>query len=154
MNQLSAVDMQLADEVQVLLLLSSLPDSWETLVVTLSNSAPGMKLTMPMVNDALSNEEARRKDMGSDQTEALVSEQRGRQHEKNQGWRRGRSKIRGKFKDGKKTYKFLHCGIEDHLKKNYRKLQMEQRHDNNQPKKNDAKTLVVTMVDVTICSGH
>ena len=33
-NQLSAVDMQLGDEIQTILLLSSLFDSWETLVVT------------------------------------------------------------------------------------------------------------------------
>jgi hypothetical protein len=39
----------LDDEVQVLLMLSSLPDSWETLVVSLSNSAPNDVMTMVMV---------------------------------------------------------------------------------------------------------
>ena len=55
-NQLSAVELQLGDEEQALLLLSSLPDSWETLVVSLSNSAPNGRLTMSMVKDALFNE--------------------------------------------------------------------------------------------------
>ena len=91
-NQLSAVDMQLGDEVQALLLLSSLPDSWETLVVTLSNSAPGGKVTMPMVKDSMSNEESRRKDVGSEQTEAFVTETRGR-HQGRDG-ERGRSTSR------------------------------------------------------------
>ena len=39
-NQLATIDMKLDDELQALLLLSSLPESWDTLVVTLSNSTP------------------------------------------------------------------------------------------------------------------
>ena len=57
-NQLSASGWILKDEEQAILLLSPLPDSWETLVVTLSNSAPNGKVTMQMVTDALMNEEA------------------------------------------------------------------------------------------------
>ena len=49
------------DELQVLLHLSSLPDSWETLVVSLSNSAPNGVLQLAMVRDSLFNEETRRK---------------------------------------------------------------------------------------------
>ena len=67
---------------------------------------------------------------------------------------RGIRKSRGRSKDGKKTYKCFHCGIEGHLKKNYRKLQREQGQGNNQPKKNDAETLVVTTVYVAISSGQ
>ncbi|VFQ64792.1 unnamed protein product [Cuscuta campestris] len=37
------------DELQALLLLSSVPDSWDTLVVSLSNSAPDGNMTMEMV---------------------------------------------------------------------------------------------------------
>ncbi|GFY81184.1 hypothetical protein Acr_01g0009930 [Actinidia rufa] len=65
------------DEMQALLLLSSLLENWETLVVSLSNSAPNGKLTTSMVMDALFNEEARRREMGTiDQSESqsLVSE--------------------------------------------------------------------------------
>ena len=97
-NQLTSVDLQFDDEMQALLLLSSLPESWETLVVSLSNSAPNGKLTTSMVMDALFNEEARRREMGSiDQSEsqALVSEgsrKRGRGQEK--GHHRGTGKGR------------------------------------------------------------
>lgn len=62
-------------------LLSSLPDDWETLMVSLSNSAPNGKLTMSMVKDVLFNEEARRKEMGTtihNGTQALVGKGRGR----------------------------------------------------------------------------
>ena len=54
------------DELQALLLLSSLPNSWETLVVPLSNSAPNGVLQVAMVKDSLLNEETRRKDLGKD----------------------------------------------------------------------------------------
>ena len=53
--------------------------SWDTLVISLSNSAPNGKLTMDMVKDSLFNEEARRKEQGiSSETEALVTENMGR----------------------------------------------------------------------------
>ena len=40
MNQITALEAHLADEVFALLLLGSLPHSWETLVVTLGNAGP------------------------------------------------------------------------------------------------------------------
>ena len=39
-NQLASMKIAFDDELQALMLLSSLPESWETLVVTVSNSAP------------------------------------------------------------------------------------------------------------------
>jgi hypothetical protein len=56
LNDLSTMKLALDDEVQALLLLSSLPDSWETLVVSLSNSAPSGVITMSMVKDNMFNE--------------------------------------------------------------------------------------------------
>ena len=55
----------LADEVLTLLLLGSLSDSWEALVVTLVNAEPqGKHLTLEQKSSLL-NEEARRKDIES-----------------------------------------------------------------------------------------
>ncbi|KAE8672557.1 hypothetical protein F3Y22_tig00111837pilonHSYRG00278 [Hibiscus syriacus] len=48
-----------------LLLFSSLPESWDTLVVTLSNSAPEGKLTMNTVSDSLLDDEIRRMKRGN-----------------------------------------------------------------------------------------
>jgi hypothetical protein len=62
LNDLSTMKLALDDEVQALLLLSSLPDSWEALVVFLSNLAPSGVITMGMVKDSIFNEEARRKE--------------------------------------------------------------------------------------------
>ena len=46
-NQTTSLEVPLADEVLALLLLRSLPDSWETLVVALGNTEPeGMILSL------------------------------------------------------------------------------------------------------------
>ena len=74
MNQLPLVELKVGDEEQAMLILSSLPDSWDTLVVSLGNSAPGSKLTMVMVKNALSNEEAKRNETGTDQADAFIAE--------------------------------------------------------------------------------
>lgn len=77
-NQLGVIEMSLNDEMHALLVLSSMSDSWETLMVSFSNSAPNSKLTMAIVKDPLFYEEARRTDAGTDQAHALVVENRGR----------------------------------------------------------------------------
>ena len=63
-NKLVAMKMNSNDEMQASLLLSSLPDSWGTLVVIVSNSTPNGNLTMESVKDILLNEEAIRKEKG------------------------------------------------------------------------------------------
>ena len=71
--------LNLEDEIQALLLLSSLPNSWETLVVSLSNSTPEGKITMQMVKDSIHNEETRQKEQGLNfETQEVVAENRGR----------------------------------------------------------------------------
>ncbi|KAL5794502.1 hypothetical protein ACOSP7_003096 [Xanthoceras sorbifolium] len=79
-DQLNSMKMTVDDELQALLMLSSLPKSWDTLVVSVSNSAPDGKLTMDMVKDRMLNEESRRKDEGhTPENEALVTEKQGKQ---------------------------------------------------------------------------
>ncbi|CAH9079859.1 unnamed protein product [Cuscuta europaea] len=151
--------MPLGDEMQSLLLLSSLPDSWETLVVTLSNSAPNGKLTMSVVKDALFNEEARRKDMSTDQTHALVTENRGRSQGKQQRNSRGkwqsRGKSRGRSSDGRKpSYTCHHCGIEGHMKKNCYKLLEERGKSNSQAKNKGGEALITISGDVAYCTSN
>ena len=62
-NQMVTMKLIIEDELQALLLMSSLLDNWETLVVLLSNSAPNGVLQLAMVKDSLFNEETRRKDV-------------------------------------------------------------------------------------------
>jgi hypothetical protein len=74
-NQLSAIKINFEDEVQALLLLSSMPDSWNMLVVSVSNSAPDGKLMLEMVKNSMLNEEARKKEKGdASSSDAYVKE--------------------------------------------------------------------------------
>ena len=70
----------LDEELQVLFLLSSFPESWETLMVSLSNSAPNGVVSMEQVSVSLLNEEMKRRDSMTSigESQALVSEIRGR----------------------------------------------------------------------------
>ena len=120
-NQLNSVEMTFDNEVQALLLLSSLPDSWETLVVSLGNSALNGKLTMELVKDALFSEEARRKEMETydhSGSQALITE-RGRGSSWNNG--RGQGKSKG---EGRKIICF-YCDQEGHIKRNCPKYKAE-----------------------------
>ncbi|KAA8532769.1 hypothetical protein F0562_032802 [Nyssa sinensis] len=143
-NQLATMKMVIEDELQALLLLSSLPDSWETLVVTMSNSAPDGKLSMGQVSSSLFNEETRRKLAGTDNAQALVSENRGRSKNrghKEHGKSKGRSQSRGKSAEKGKCY---HCGKEGHLKRNCYAWKREQKEENNNQKKNEEKNTTAT----------
>ncbi|KAF7149825.1 hypothetical protein RHSIM_Rhsim02G0089300 [Rhododendron simsii] len=130
-NQLASVGMKLDDELDALLLLSSLPDDWETLVVSLSNSAPDGKLTTTLVKDALFNEEARRKEMGTDYDDgsrALATDgNRGRSPGRGNKNRRGggsRSRPRGgTLILG--SFTCYHCQEEGHIKRNCHKYKAE-----------------------------
>ena len=61
MNQLSIMGIKFDDEIHGLWLFGSLPDSWETFKMTLSNSAPDGKITMDLAKNGVLNEEMRRK---------------------------------------------------------------------------------------------
>ncbi|KAK6934578.1 hypothetical protein RJ641_034733 [Dillenia turbinata] len=77
--------------------------SWETLVVTVNNSAPNGKLTLGMVKDNMFNEKARQKDMESISSQALVTENRGRIMNGDQNSRgRSKSKKRSKSREDEK----------------------------------------------------
>ncbi|GKV38176.1 hypothetical protein SLEP1_g46114 [Rubroshorea leprosula] len=90
LNKLVTVKLAIDDEVRALILLSSLPDSWETLVVTLSNSTRDGEMTLQLVKDSILREESRRKEQGimSSESEALVTEYRGRSKQRDKNVRK------------------------------------------------------------------
>ena len=61
-----------------LLLLGSLPDSWETFRTSLSNSAPDGVISMDSAKSSVLNEEMRRKTQGSSSSDVLITGPRGR----------------------------------------------------------------------------
>lgn len=54
------MEMKLDDEVHALIVLSSLLDNWETLIVSLDNSALNSILTTKMVKEIMLNKENKR----------------------------------------------------------------------------------------------
>lgn len=85
--QLKNMQITFGDEVQALLVMGSLPDSWETLCVSLSNSAPNRTLTMASVTSALLGEEIRRggsTNASNPKSEVLATENRGRTRNRKQ----------------------------------------------------------------------
>uniref|UniRef100_A0A2N9J8U9 Integrase catalytic domain-containing protein n=1 Tax=Fagus sylvatica TaxID=28930 RepID=A0A2N9J8U9_FAGSY len=139
-NQLTRMNLVVDDELQALLLLSSLLNSWETLVVSLSNSAPNGVLQLAMVKDSLFNEETRRKDMGKDDAQALVTENRGRskgRNSKGRGKSRSQSQTKGKVK-------CFYCDKEGHIKRNWKIWKNKQKEEINQKKADDHNTTAVS----------
>ena len=64
-NQLAAIKFPLDDAMQAIMLMCTLPESWENLVVTLSTSCQDENLSLQTVKTSILNEEARRKDRES-----------------------------------------------------------------------------------------
>ena len=75
-NQLATMKMVMDDEMQTSLLLCSLLDSWETFVVTISNSVPNGAFTIKLVKGDLFNEETRRKVYTTENAQAFITESR------------------------------------------------------------------------------
>ena len=114
------------DELQALLLLSSLPESWETLVVTVSNSAPDGVVTVSQVTSSMLNEETRRKSSGSSHFEALVMENRGRGRSKSRA-PHNRDKSRGRSRSIlKKDVECYYCHKKGHMKRECKKLKFKE----------------------------
>lgn len=146
-SELATSGMSLDDEMQACLLLGSLPDSWDTLVVSLSNSAPDGVVSMSMVKNRLLNEELRRKDGASTSSQALVTENRSRS--KSRG--RGHDKFRDRSKSREKRQCY-HCGKTGHLKRNCYLLKKENSSQRQENDKNTTATVSGEDGEVTLVS--
>ena len=104
LDQLSGMGVKFDDEIQGLWLLNTLPDSWETLRVSLTNSAPSGVVTMEYTKSGVLNEEMRRRSQASSSSashsDVLVTEDRGRNKSRGQNDRgKSRSKSKSKYKN-------------------------------------------------------
>ena len=97
-NQLSTVGIEFDNEVHALILLASLPNSWEAIRMTMSNSARKRKFKYDDFRDLILSEEVHRRDANIDnvQDQAFVMENkcRGRSREPNDWKSNGRSQSR------------------------------------------------------------
>ncbi|GKV40824.1 hypothetical protein SLEP1_g48425 [Rubroshorea leprosula] len=129
LNELVTVKLAIDDEVQALILLSSLLDSWETLVVTLSNSTRDGEMTLQLVKDSILSEESRRKEQGimSSESKAL-----------------GKSRGRSKSKSRVTCYT---CGKQGHYQKDCwhnRDKNVRKRGDTHEEKEAKENTAAIT----------
>uniref|UniRef100_A0A2N9H4I6 Retrovirus-related Pol polyprotein from transposon TNT 1-94-like beta-barrel domain-containing protein n=1 Tax=Fagus sylvatica TaxID=28930 RepID=A0A2N9H4I6_FAGSY len=77
-NQFSSVEIEFDDEIRALIVLASLPNSWEAMRMAVSNSAGKGKLKYNDIRDLILSEEVRRRDACIDNAEgqAFVTENR------------------------------------------------------------------------------
>jgi len=105
LDQFSGMDIKFDDEVIVLWLLNTLPDSWEVFRVSITNFALNGVVSFQIAKSGAVNEEMRRKAHGSSsQSEVLVKEARRRSQKKEH--KSGREKSMSKSKS---RYKNLEC---------------------------------------------
>ena len=79
-NQLSTVGIEFDDEVHALVLLASLPNSWEAMRMAMNNYARKSKLKCDDIRDLILSEQVRRRDANIEnaQDQAFVMENKSR----------------------------------------------------------------------------
>ena len=107
------------DKLKAIILLMTLPDSWETLVVSVSNNP---NLTFDGVRGSILNEEIRRKDNGK--TGGSANMARGRTNKK--GAYAQKNKSRSKSRDKQVEVTCYQCGRKGHKKPDCRYYKKEQ----------------------------
>ena len=102
-NQLSSVEIDFDDEIRALIILASLPNSWEAMRIALSNSTGKEKFKYNDIRDLILAEEIHRRDTGetSGSNSTLNLKTRGRGNDKNSN--RGRSKSRNSNRNRSKS---------------------------------------------------
>ena len=102
-NQLLSVEIDFDDEIRALIVLASLPNSWEAMRIAVSNSTGKEKLKYNDIRDLILAEKIRRRDAGETLRSgyALNLEIRGRGNDKNSN--RGKSKSRNSNRNRSKS---------------------------------------------------
>ena len=150
-SQLSSVGVTFDDEVRALLILCSLPESWNGLVMAVSNSVSGSNtLKFDDVVGVILSEEMRRKSTGETSGNALTVENRGRQRERGKSpGNRGKSR-KGRSKSRLSKIECWNCGKRGHLKKDCRAPKKQG--DGQQEKNQEANVAGDVLQDALILS--
>ena len=148
-EQLSRMGIKIDNEVLALLVLASLPESWETLKISITNSAPNGVVSMEFIKSGVLNEEMRRRAQvsTSSQSDVLIADSRGRSESRKPNQR---SKSRGKS-NKYANVECHHCKQKGHIKRFCRKLKKEKskgRKEKNDESSDDENANVVEEFNV------
>jgi hypothetical protein len=150
-NQLSSVKVVFDDEVRALLILCSLSESWNGLVMVLSNSFSGSNtLKFDDVIGVILSEEMRRKSTDETSSNALNMENKGRQKDRGKGSRNHGNSRKGKSKSRLGNIECWNCWKKGHLKKNCRAPKKQR--DGQQEKNEEANVIGDVLQDALILS--
>ena len=108
-SRLKSVNINFADDILALFLLSSLPDSWHGMVTAVSNSTGTTKLTLDRVRDLILSEDLMRQNSGETSDAALSTEGRGRNGDRNNRRGRNRGRSRSRQREPSRTRNDIVC---------------------------------------------
>ena len=144
-SQLLQFKVTFDDEDKAILLLASLPSSYENLMTTLLYGKDTLKFEQ--VSGSLLSYNKTNK-VASNESQALVTENRGRN--KGRMSRPQNDKSRGRSKSRSKDYACYHCGKPGHMKKNCRVLKREQGNQKKEESKNTTAPVTCSDEDVAV----
>ena len=110
-NQLLSVEIDFDDEIRALIVLASLPKSWEAMRMTVSNFTGKEKFKYNDIRDLILAEEIRRRDAGetSGSGFALNLETRGRGNNRNSNWVRSKSRNSNRNRSKSRSSQQVQC---------------------------------------------
>ncbi|GJT67256.1 retrovirus-related pol polyprotein from transposon TNT 1-94 [Tanacetum coccineum] len=109
LSRLMSVDIKFDDEVQALLLLSSLPESWSGTVTAVSGSTGSTKLKFDNIRDLILGEDLRRKTSGEYSNSLLSAEDKGMGRKQDRGQKHNRSRSKSKKRGQSKNMQDITC---------------------------------------------
>ncbi|VFR00719.1 unnamed protein product [Cuscuta campestris] len=125
-SQLCSVEINFEDEIKALILLSSMLESWDTVVAAISSSRGSEKLRFDEIRDVVLSESIRKREMGDSSGSALSVDQKGRSKFKGQHQHgRSKSKNRGKSPN-RSNITCWNCGDKGHFKADCKKPKKKQ----------------------------
>jgi hypothetical protein len=150
-NQLSFVKVDFDDEVRALLILCSLAESWNDLVMVVSNSVSGSNtLKFYDVVGVILSEEMQWKRTGETSGNVLNMENRGRQKDRGKGSRNHRDSRKGRSKSKLGKIECWNCGKKGHMKKDCRAPKKQR--NGQQERNQEANVTCDVLQDVLILS--
>jgi len=150
-NQLRFVKVDPDDEVRALLILCSLLESWNDLVMAIHNFVSGSNtMKFDDVVGVILGEEMRRKSMGETSGNALPMENRERQEDRGKGSRNHENYRKGRSKSILGNIEYWNCGKKGHPKKYYRAP--KKKRDGQQEKNQEANVIGDVLQDDLVLS--